>query len=293
MIWGVAAALLANLLHSTGFVLEKRALTSLPPLHPKQPCQTLRALAGKPLWLVGGISVSLGFAAQLAAYRTLPIVVAQGLFICGLGLLLLLSTTVLGEKPAIREWRAIAAIVVALAMILLSLREGAGPIGRTTSADVLLTLCIPTIGLSLWLYRGATRRERRRHRQPTSGTAFAVAIGLLYGVSSLATKGVSGQLTLAEPTSTAPAVLLSPHPYLLLVTGTLGLLLSQTALQRCRVSLIVPVSTAVTCVFSMLMGSLAFREPIPSDPLQITLGLGGTTLALTALRGLSRRPHST
>ena len=39
------------------------------------------------------------------------------------------------------------------------------------------------------------RRARRRHRLPTAGVEYGVAVGLLYGVSSLAIKGVSGHLT--------------------------------------------------------------------------------------------------
>ena len=42
MWWGVAAALLANALYSTGFVLEKRALGALPQVSVRQPLRLLR-----------------------------------------------------------------------------------------------------------------------------------------------------------------------------------------------------------------------------------------------------------
>lgn len=79
MWWRVAPALLANVFYSTGFVLEKRALSSLPPLSSGQPAQVVRLLIGSPLWLGGSLALAAGFAAQLAVYRTLPIAAAQGI----------------------------------------------------------------------------------------------------------------------------------------------------------------------------------------------------------------------
>lgn len=288
MLWGVAAALLVNVLHSTGFVLEKRALAGLPPLYARRPVRVLRLLAGSPLWIAGALALASGFAAQLAVYRLLPIAAAQGLFVSGLVLLLLLSSVVLGERLTAPERRGVAVIGLALLMTVASLHDSTEPIARTAPAGPLLALCVPALGLGLWLYGAAERRARRRHRPPTTGVAYAVAIGLLYGVSSLAIKGVSGRLTTTGPAEALPGLFASPYPYLLLLTGGFGLVLSQTALQRCRASLLVPVCTTVTCVFSVACGTVAFGEPLPEDLLRLVLRLGGTALALAVLLTLPR-----
>ncbi|MGN9759981.1 DMT family transporter [Streptomyces sp. SD31] len=288
MVWGVVAALLANVLYSTGFVLEKRALAGLPPLRAARPGRALRLLAGSPLWIGGALALALGFAAQLAVYRVLPIAAAQGLFVSGLVLLLLLSSVVLGERLTAAERRGLAVIGLALLMTVASLHDSTEPISRTAPTGTLLALCVPALALGLWLYGTAERRARRRHRTPTTGVAYAVAIGLLYGVSSLAIKGVSGRLTTTGLGDAVPALLTSPYPYLLLLTGAFGLVLSQTALQRCRASLIVPVCTTVTCVFSVASGTVAFGEPLPQDPLRLALRLGGTALALAVVLTLPR-----
>ncbi|WP_318206407.1 MULTISPECIES: DMT family transporter [unclassified Streptomyces] len=293
MVWGVAAALVANVLYSTGFVLEKRALAGMPPLSAAQPGRALLLLAGRPLWICGAVALALGFAAQLAVYRTLPIAAAQGLFLSGLVLLLVLSSVVLGERPSGRERRAVAVIGLALVMVVASLYETSEEISRTAPTGILLTLCLPTLAAGLVLYAAAERRARRRHRQPTTGVAYAVAVGLIYGVSSLAIKGVSGHLDTEDLMGSVPAVLASPYPYLLLLTGVSGLVLSQTALQRCRASLIVPVCSTVSCVFSIVSGTIAFDEPLPDDPLRLLLRLGGTVLALTVLLTLPRHETNT
>lgn len=287
--WGVASALLANVLYSTGFVLEKRALATLPALTTRRPAQLVRHLLSSPLWLGGSLALAAGFGAQLAVYRALPIAAAQGIFISGLVLLLLMSSMVLGERTSGRERQGIAAILLALVLVVASLRhDDARTIARTAPPATLLALAIPSLAIGLLLYRSAERRARRRHRRPTAGVPYGVAVGLLYGVSSLAIKGASGLLDLHDLPAAAAALLRSPYPYLLLITGTTGLVLSQTALQRCRASVIVPVCTTATCVFTVACGTIAFGEPLPGDPVRLALRLGGIAVALTVLLTLPR-----
>jgi multidrug transporter EmrE-like cation transporter len=287
--WGVASALVANVLYSTGFVLEKRALSALPALSTRRPGRVVRQLLGSPLWIAGSLALAAGFAAQLAVYRTLPLAAAQGIFVSGLVLLLLLSSVVLGERTSGRERRSMLAILVALVMVVASLESGdARAIARTAPPATLLTIAVPSLAAGLLLYASAQRRARRRHRLPTAGVPYGVAVGLLYGVSSLAIKGVSGLLTTRNIPGAAVELLRSPYPYLLLFTGATGLVLSQTALQRCRASVIVPVCSTVTCVFTVACGTVAFGEPLPAEPLRLALRLGGTAVALTVLLALPR-----
>ncbi|MFZ3557398.1 MULTISPECIES: hypothetical protein [unclassified Streptomyces] len=275
--WGVGAALLANTLYSVGFVLEKRALTRLPEVSVRRPAHLLRQVVTSPLWLAGSIALASGFGAQLAVYRTLPIAAAQGIFVSGLVLLLLLSARLLGERTSGRERYAIAAILAALLMVVLSLQQDADAVGHASPAPLILLVCVPSLAAGLSLYAAAERRARHRHRLPTTGVEYGVAVGLLYGVSSLAIKGVSGVLP------DIPALFASPYPYLLMCTGAFGLVMSQAALQRCRASLIVPVCTTVTCLFTAVLGTLAFGESLPHEPVRLTLRVTGTALAVAVL----------
>ncbi|GGZ37017.1 membrane protein [Streptomyces inusitatus] len=282
MWWGVAAALLANVLYSTGFVLEKKALGTMPAVSVEQPARLLRLVLGSPLWIGGSLALAAGFGAQLIVYRTLPIAAAQGIFVSGLVLLLLLSARLLGERTSARERFAIGAILAALVMVVLSLSPATDTIGADAPTPLVLLICLPALAAGPWIYTTAERRSRQPHRRPTTGVEYAVALGLLYGVSSLAIKGLSGRLT-------GPLDALgSPYPYLLLFTGAFGLIMSQAALQRCRVSLIVPVCTTVTSVFTAVLGTFAFDEALPGDPVRLTLRIAGTLLAVSVLLAMPK-----
>ncbi|MBQ1088053.1 hypothetical protein [Streptomyces sp. B93] len=284
----MAAALMANVLYSSGFVLEKRALAALPEVTVREPVRLLRLVVGSPLWLAGSLALASGFAAQLVVYRTLPIAAAQGIFVSGLVLLVLLSARLLGERTSGRERYALAAILAALLMVVLSLDESADTVSQAAPYQLILLLCVPSLAGGVWLYHAAERRAARRHRLPTTGIEYGVAVGLLYGVSSLAIKGVSGYWTAADPGGALLGVARSPYPYLLLFTGAFGLVMSQAALQRCRASLIVPVCTTVTCLYTAVLGTLSFGEALPGDPLRLALRVAGTALAVAVLLGMPR-----
>lgn len=288
MWWGVAAALSANVLYSSGFVLEKRALSGIPSLDLRRPLRLVRLLLGSPLWIGGSLALAAGFGAQLVVYRTLPMAAAQGLFISGLVLLLLLSSLVLGERLSPRERYATAGILAALLMVVASLRPDADTVGDTASTGSVLALGAISLVAGFWLYAGAERRTaRRRHAAPPTGIAYAVAVGLIYGVSSLAIKGISARLAPDAPLASALSLASTPYPYLLLITGAGGLVLSQTALQRCRASLVVPVCTTTSCLYTATLGTLAFGESLPGEPLRLALLLAGASLAVSVLLALS------
>ncbi|MFP1629465.1 hypothetical protein ACLB9X_30860 [Streptomyces sp. 5K101] len=293
MWWGVGAALLANVLYSVGFVLEKRALGTLPALSARRPARVVAVLVASPLWIVGALALAAGFVAQLIVYRALPIAAAQGIFVSGLVLLLLLSSAVLGEQPSGRERYALGAVLVALLMVVASVREGEDVVSTGAPWKLVLLVCVPSLAGGVWLYGRVEARARRRHRVPTNGIGYGVAVGLLYGVSSLAIKGASGRLTGAGVGEAARALFASPYPYLLLFTAVAGLVMSQAALQRCRASLIVPVCTTVTCLFTAVLGTLTFGERLPDDPLLLTLRVAGTGLALSALLAMPRHDPQT
>ncbi len=291
MWWGVAAALLANALYSVGFVLEKRALTAMPSLSVQQPFRLLAHVLRSPLWMGGAIALAAGFGAQLLVYRTLPIAAAQGIFVSGLVLLVVLSARLLGERTTGRERFAIAAILLALVMVVLSLKEGADRVSVHAPTTTVLLVCVPSLSAGLWLYAAAEGRARNAHRLPTSGVEYGVAVGLLYGVSSLAIKGVSSHLLVDDGQRFLDRfldLLISPYPYLLCCTGVFGLIMSAAALQRSRASLIVPVCTTVTSLFTAVLGTLAFGEPLPHDPVRLGLRIGGTVVAVVVLVALPR-----
>jgi multidrug transporter EmrE-like cation transporter len=91
----------------------------------------------------------------------------------------------------------------------------------------------------------------------------------------------------------ALAVLTSPYPYLTVACSAIALLIFQTGLQRCRVSIVGPVSNITGSIFFMIAGTWLFSERLPANPVELALRLGGIALAGAAVVVLSRQPAAT
>jgi len=119
-----------------------------------------------------------------------------------------------------------------------------------------------------------------------------VASGLLYGVATLAIKAMSG--VLAQHHGPGIGVLgevaASPYPYVTVAASAVGMLIFQTGLQRCRVSIVGPVSNITGSVFFIVAGTWLFDERLPADPLKLTLRVAGIVLAGAVVVVLSKRP---
>jgi len=129
---------------------------------------------------------------------------------------------------------------------------------------------------ALWLFFSADRA------QPGVGwlgqvraPLYGLAAGLIYGVAALAAKAVSAQIERDGLVHSIPHIVGSPYLYVLGVTSATGLLLFQTALQRCPASVIVPMSNVISSTYVVIVGSAIFGEHLPSQGWKVALRLVG------------------
>jgi uncharacterized protein YbaR (Trm112 family)/drug/metabolite transporter (DMT)-like permease len=302
--FGIVLALAATVVYNVGFVLEKRALTNLPPIDTSHVWRLLRTLFTAPAWLLGFTLILGGLILQVLVLSLEPLTVAQPLQASGLVGTIVLSRLVLHERPGRAELACISALIVSVA--LLSVSSGRGPASGsgagTGAAGLAVTVAaIPGCLAAVVIYGAAHRAGRRRHRYPATGLSYSLCAGLMYGVAGLALKALSAELFSAPHHARGGALLsaaiLSPYLYLVLACLAAGMCLFQTALQRSPVSVVVPVSTILSTGYLVVIGSLLFHERLPSSPVLLGMRLGGGVCAVTvpvvltiaAERGAARR----
>ncbi len=234
-----------------------------------------------------------GFGLQVVALTLAPVSVVQPVLGSGVVILLVLSRVVLRETLKRLELACVLAMAVAIVVIALSAVGAAGHVGHQASGPLLAAVALPAAALAVGLGANALRPARSgRHRQPSIGVSYAVSAGLLYGVATLAIKAMSG--TLAQDGGLHASALLtlaaSPYPYITVAGSALGMLIFQTGLQRCRVSIVGPVSNITGSVFFLVAGTWLFGERLPADPPRLALRLAGIVLAGAVVVVLSRRP---
>jgi uncharacterized protein YbaR (Trm112 family) len=287
---GLALALLATTAYNSGLIVEKQALAQLPAISGRRLVRIALTLGSSPRWLTGFALMLCGLAFQVLALMLAPVTVVQPAIASGVALVLVLSRLVLREHLGRGEYVCVA--VMALAVILLALSAGstAGEVGHRFGGAQAAAVAIPSVLLALAAGSSALRAGSRRHGPPVTGVSYGVATGLLYGVAALAIKALSGVLLHRHGVANILITLLS-SPYLYVMAGcsAAGLLLFQTALQRCRIAIVAPVSNVLGSIYFMVAGTWLFHERLPSDPALLALRLGGIVIAVSVVVLLSRQ----
>lgn len=289
MIVGLALMIFSALLYNAGFVVEKMALQNMPEVHARRVGHMVRALVSSPTWLVGFSFLLVGLAFQVAGLAFLPLSVAQPVFISGIVFLLLLSHHFLGERLERAERGGIALITVAIVLIGLSLGSGRDRAGTGGTLAEILLAAVPSVAAGILAFLAAEWVGRPGKRFG-SGRAllFGLASGMLYGVAALATKAVSVTIHRFGLGHALPHLLVSGDLYLLAVTSAVGLVMFQTALQRCPASIVVPVSNVTSSAYLVAVGTVIFAEQLPSEPWRLALRAAGFAMVLAGMVTLAR-----
>src|SRR5215813_11833834 len=288
----VVVAMVATTAYHLGLIVEKRALDRLPAIDARHAVRLLWVLLTAPSWLAGFVLMLCGFALQVIALTLAPVSVVQPVLGSGVVILLVLSRIVLRETLKRLELACVLAMAAAIVVIALSSAGAAGHVGHEASGGLLAAVALPACAVAVGLGASALRpRPSGRHRMPSIGVSYAVASGLFYGVATLAIKAMAGSVGQhgGVDTSLLLAIAASPYPYITVACSALGMLIFQTGLQRCRVSIVGPVSNITGSVFFIVAGTWLFDERLPADPGKLTLRLTGIVVAAVVVVALSRQ----
>ena len=286
---GLALALLATTAYNTGLIVEKQALGRFPAIRGPQLVTLAATLLSSPRWLTGFGLMLCGLAFQVLALMLAPVTVVQPAIASGVAIVLVLSRLVLREHLGRGEYACIA--VMALSVILLAFSAGqTAEVGGRLSTVAMAAVAVPSCLFGLLTAASALRAGSRKHGPPVTGVSYGIATGLLYGVAALAIKALSAVLVHSHGiTGIVTALLSSPYLYVMAGCSAAGLLLFQTALLRCRISIVAPVSNVLGSIYFMVVGTWLFHERLPADPVLLVLRLVGIVIACCVVVLLSRQ----
>jgi drug/metabolite transporter (DMT)-like permease len=281
---GVPLTLVAATAYNSGLILEKRALEQMPSIDVRRVFEFVRSLLTTPAWLGGFTLILLGLGCQFVVLSIEPLTIAQPLLAGGVAIVLVLSRVVLRERLGGGALWCLAALAVSVVLLSMSAGGGRGGSGRYANILSVAAVAVPSVLLAMLIYKTAARAAGRRHRAPVTGVAFGFGTGLMYGVAALGIKGLSGIFVRHQSLGhMAAAIAGSPYLYMLGGCALAGFGLFQSALQRCRASIVVPVNNIAGSVYFVLVGSWLFHEHLPTDPLRLALRAGGILAACSVL----------
>jgi uncharacterized membrane protein len=247
---GIVAAVGASLLYNTSIAFQALEARQVPHDHSLRPSLIGRLLRNR-RWLGATALGLVGWPLEIAALLLAPLTVVQPCLAGGLILLLWLGVTRLGEAPGLREWVAVAAIVVGVAGVAWAAPE------RTTdhagTAAIALTLVLVAIPVGApYVLRG---------RAAAIGLLPVISAGCGYAWTAIASKLLTDEL--------ASGALLVALAWLATAAASEGLaLLSEmSALQRRPATHVAPTMFTVQVLLPVLLAPLIFGESWSSTPL--------------------------
>jgi len=308
--YAIPLALFTTSAFNTGLILEKRALGQMSALNLRKVGQLVASLLSSPAWLAGFALMLTGLACQVIVLTFAPISLVQPILASGLALTLVLSRLVLRERLGATESWCVAAMAVSLVLLALSLDTQTPEAAQHASAIPMVAVIVPSVIAGLLIAAWPQRSRHGRHEANgrhgaaasgrhgaavrATGVCAGIGTGLLYGVVSLSTKGLSGVLAGSSTVASLGAGLLSsPYLYLLAGCSVAALLLFQAALQSSRASILIPVSNVVSSLYFVIAGTWLFHEHLPASRDKLILRLAGIAIAGLVLVVLSRRAGAT
>lgn len=275
---GAAVAVCSAILYIAGYVLEKQALTELPPV-PPHPVELLRAAGASRRWRTGFVVMLVALGLQVVALTLAPVSVVQPILAGGLIALAAAGSRVLGERLSGRHKAALALVLSAVILIAASARGGGGLSERVPAGRFLLVAAL--VGAAAVLTAGSARRQR-------SGGLAAVAVGagLLYGLGAVAEKAVATRLVGHGLLGGAWSALGTAYPWLFLAVTLAGMVLFQTGLQAHPASLMASLTNVVSTACALAGASVIFGEALLPPgwwALPRVAGLAAVIAAVTVL----------
>jgi uncharacterized membrane protein len=278
--FAIPLALLTTTAFNTGLIVEKRALGTMPPLQINKAGRTIVSLVTTPAWLAGLSLMLTGMALQVIVLAIEPISVVQPILASGVALTLVLSRLVLREKLGGAENWCVAIMAGSLVLLALSQDAASNHVTRGAEPLAMVGVVVPALAFGVLAASWPWRHGGGQGRPGGTAMLAGVGVGLLYGVSALASKGLSSVVGGGHaPAHLVIGLLSSPYLYLLFGCSAIAMLLYQAALQACRASVLIPVSNVVSSGFFVIVGTWLFHEQLPASPVKLGLRLAGIAAA--------------
>jgi drug/metabolite transporter (DMT)-like permease len=191
---GIALALACAAATQLGFLCKHRGASVAPRVEWQRPLRSARALLGSK-WFAIGLGIGAGaFLLHVAALALAPLSTVQVVLSTGVVMLAVLGDRLFGHSVGPRQWVGVAMTTTGLALLVLTLPS---PDGHHAAFAVpgLLAFEAATLALGTLLI-AAPRLGAPDHHH---GALLGASAGVLFGVSDVAIKALTGNPTALSP----------------------------------------------------------------------------------------------
>jgi drug/metabolite transporter (DMT)-like permease len=252
-----ACALATNI----GFLYKHRGARAAPPVDMRHPLRTAGSLFGTRLFAIGMAIATFAWVFHVAALSVAPLSLVQAVLAAGMVLLAVMAERIFGLRTGTRQWIGLALTAFGLILLGVTLPAAHGADSRFSLPGMIAFESALVAGGTL-LIMGPRIGARREHH----GYMLGAAAGILFGVSDIAIKAISGLVG-----ASGAAGLLSPWLLVCVLASVGAFYASAKGLQDGDAVPVIAITGTAANVAGIVGGILVFGDPMAGNPLSLVV----------------------
>jgi multidrug transporter EmrE-like cation transporter len=269
---GILLALACALATNVGFLYKHRGACSVPAVDMMHPIRSARSLFSARWFAIGMLVAAGAWAFHVAAMAVAPLSLVQAVLAGGVVLLAVMAERMFGFKVGRRQWIGLGLTAFGLMLLGVSLPAVHGAHSQF-SVPGMIAFEAGLIGAGTLLIMGPRIGAPVEHH----GFMLGAAAGILFGVSDVAIKAITGLV------GTEGALgLLSPWLLVTIVASVAAFFASAKGLQDGDAVPVIAVTGAAANVSGVVGGIIVFGDPLSGSPIGLVVECLAFVLVLVA-----------
>jgi drug/metabolite transporter (DMT)-like permease len=268
---GILLSLLCALATNVGFLLKHRGACAAPDVSLRHPLGSAVGLFRSKWFTLGMVVALVAWTLHVAALAMAPLSLVQAVISGGLVFLTVLAERFFGCTVGTRQWAGVGLTALGLVLLAVTLPHSSGAhSGYSLAAMIAFESALLAIGTFMVL---SPQLDSHEHH----GVMLGVAAGILFGVSDVAIKALTGAVG-----SEGALGLLSPWLVTCILASVIAFFASARGLQKGEAVPVITLTSAAANVSAISGGILVFGDPMPNDPLGIVMQSFAFVLVIAA-----------
>src|SRR5947209_6873030 len=278
---GILLALACALATNIGFLYKHRGACAASPVNMRRPLRTARRLFASKLFAVGMAIATGAWLFHVAAMAVAPMSLVQAVLAGGVVLLAVMAERLFGLEIGRRQWIGLVLMAGGLILLGLTLPGVHGAHSRFSVPGMIAFEAALLAGGTLLIAGPRIGAPREHH-----GFMLRAAAGILFGVSDIAIKAISGIVG-----AHGLAGLISPWLLVCVIASVAAFYASAKGLQDGEAVPVIAITGAAANVAGIIGGILVFGDPLSGNPVSLVvecLAFGLVVLAAWLMPGPMR-----
>ncbi len=271
-LFGILLALACALATNVGFLYKHRGACAAPAVDIKRPLWSAKSLFASRLFALGMLIAAGAWIFHVAAMAIAPMSLVQAVLAGGVVLLAIMAERMFGLQIGRRQWLGLGFTAFGLMLLGISLPPAHGAHSRFSVPGMIAFEAALIVAGSLLIISPRIGASRRHH-----GFMLGAAAGILFGVSDVAIKAISGMVA-----SHGAIGLLSPWMIVTIGASIAAFYASAKGLQDGDAVPVIAITGTAANVAGIVGGIIVFGDPLSGNPLTLIVECFAFLLVLAA-----------